>query len=399
MSTYTSLDLFCGAGGITEGMRSAGWTCVFANDFDSEAIKTFAFNHRSVETSADSIESLDPAKIRKSLGLQVGELDAVVGGSPCQGFSINAPERFLDDPRNNLFREYVRFLQEFKPKLFVFENVPGILSLGSGDTFQEICRTFQGCGYEIDFKVLYAPHYGVPQTRYRMIVLGSRIGPAPFHPRPSYDGWGRANFTGGRHLTFQPNDAVRTPLLPAVTVREAIHDLPALANGDGAEVSRYDRAPSSNYAKMLRGDCDELWNHVAPQLSAVNLERMKHVPIGGNWTNIPHHLLPKGMQMARRSDHTKRYGRLDPEAQSGTVLTKMDPHWGAVIHYAQDRALSVREAARLQSFPDQYRFLGSRVEQYRQVGNAVPPLLAQAIAEQLTEALAGRGFGAGLVRY
>jgi DNA (cytosine-5)-methyltransferase 1 len=171
--------------------------------------------------------------------------------------------------------------------------------------------------------------------------------------------------------------------LPAVTVGQAIGDLPALAMGEGAEVVGYVNDPHSHYAQALRSEDGVTYNHYAAKLSRQNAERMKHVKPGGSWRDIPYDLLPKGMQSARRSDHTKRYGRLHPDKLSGTVLTKCDPHWGTVFLPDQDRSLTVREAARFQSFPDTYRFLGSRVSQYEQVGNAVPVLMAKAIAEKL----------------
>jgi DNA (cytosine-5)-methyltransferase 1 len=170
-----------------------------------------------------------------------------------------------------------------------------------------------------------------------------------------------------------------------VTVEQAISDLPKLAMGEGGEEMRYNRRAHSPYAHMMRAGSPCVYNHYAPQLSAQNIERLKYLKPGGSWRDIPHHLLPKGMQAARRSDHTKRYGRLRPDFLSGTVMTKCDPHWGAVFLPDQDRSLTVREAARLQSFPDSYRFLGSRVAQYAQVGNAVPVLLAKAVGKVLSD--------------
>jgi len=137
----------------------------------------------------------------------------------------------------------------------------------------------------------------------------------------------------------------------------------------------------------MRAGSKGVYNHESARLGKINLERLAHIPPGGNWTNIPPELLPKGMQRARRSDHTKRYGRVDPDGLASTILTKCDPHWGAYFHYSQDRAFTVREAARIQTFPDTFIFTGSRVEQYEQVGNAVPPLLAAAIGRKLSGAL------------
>jgi DNA (cytosine-5)-methyltransferase 1 len=149
----------------------------------------------------------------------------------------------------------------------------------------------------------------------------------------------------------------------------------------------YSRPAHSEYAEKLRTGSRHVLNHQAPRISGINLERLTYIPPGGSWRDIPHHLLPAGMQRARRSDHTRRYGRLSPDGMSGTIMTKMDPHWGPAFHYHQDRTLTVREAARLQSFPDTYEFLGTRGSQYEQVGNAVPVFMARAIADEISKTL------------
>lgn len=377
-----TIDLFCGAGGITEGFRQAGYHSLYGNDVMPEAIETFRHNHPDAIADCRPIEEVDPEEIRKKLGLKPGELDVLVGGPPCQGFSINAPERFLNDPRNKLFKHYERFVEEFRPKTFLFENVPGLLSLADGKVFRQIIKIFTGLGYKVTAKILFAAHYGVPQERWRLILLGSRFDEVA-HPLPTHYAVGRANFRGGSTMTYQLSDADRETLRPAVTVGEAIGDLPRLKMGEGAELIEYAQNPHSEYAMAIRNAEGLTFNHYAAKLSKQNAERMKYVMPGGSWRDIPHELLPKGMQRARKSDHTKRYGRLRNDGLSGTVLTKCDPHWGTVFLPDQDRTLTVREAARFQSFPDSYKFLGSRVSQYEQVGNAVPVLMAKAIAETL----------------
>lgn len=184
-------------------------------------------------------------------------------------------------------------------------------------------------------------------------------------------------------MTFRLTESDMTSLLPAVTVSEAIDDLPRLAMGEGSETVEYANKAQSLYSKIMRNPEGITFNHYAAKLSKQNAQRMKYVKPGGSWRDIPHDLLPKGMQRARKSDHTKRYGRLRQDGLAGTVMTKCDPHWGTVFLPDQDRALTVREAARFQSFPDTYRFLGSRVSQYVQVGNAVPVLMARSIAQTI----------------
>jgi len=384
---FTTIDLFCGAGGITEGFRRAGFVCLYANDINFWAIETFRANHPGTRADNRPIEQVDAAALRRELNLQRGDLDVIVGGPPCQGFSINAPERFLDDPRNSLFKHYIRFLDEFEPKTLLIENVPGMLSLGGGVIFDRILAELRARNYQVSARILFAAHYGVPQERWRMIILGSRIAPPPNHPEPTHFAEARANFKGGRTMTFRPLQLQQRFLLPPVTVREAIGDLTRLAMGEGGEIVVYDKPANSEYSRSMRAGGAVTFNHFASVLAPQNAERMKYIKPGGSWRDIPHHLLPKGMQRARKSDHTKRYGRLRHEGLAGTILTKCDPHWGAVFLPDQDRALTVREAARIQSFPDYYKFLGPRVSQYEQVGNAVPVLMAEAIARELTKAL------------
>lgn len=386
-----TIDLFAGAGGITEGFRQAGYKCLYGNDCMDGAIQTFGRNHPEAWADPRVIEEIDPATVRKTLGLGKGELDVLVGGPPCQGFSINAPERFLTDPRNALFKHYARFLQEFSPRAFLFENVPGLLSIGDGKVLRQILREFENLGYNVTAKILFAPHYGVPQERWRLILLGSIYGDI-IHPEPTHYATGRANFRGGGTMTFALEDEDRTRLKSLVTVNEAIGDLPRLKMGEGSEVIQYDRDAHSDYAQQMRNPQGVTFNHFAAKLAKQNIERMKFVKPGGSWRDIPHQLLPKGMQRARKSDHTKRYGRLRKDGLAGTVLTKCDPHWGAVFLPDQPRTLTVREAARLQSFPDTYQFAGSRVSQYEQVGNAVPVIMAKVIAEQVLEHLTEHSF-------
>jgi DNA (cytosine-5)-methyltransferase 1 len=389
MKEIKTIDLFAGAGGITEGFRQAGASCVFANDFNPHACETFRHNHPGVEMVCGAIQDLDPAKIRKNLAMRKGDLDVLVGGPPCQGFSINAPERFLEDPRNSLFKHYLRFVDEFAPKTFMFENVPGMLSLGGGRIFDTIISQMQERGYRISARILLAAHYGVPQVRWRMIILGSTLPEAPKHPEPTHFYTGRPNFKGGATIATRlvPLDEIR--LTPAATLADAIADLPAVAAGGGHEKMEYGgNDPKSSFARLMRDGSDVLHNHTANRLSQINFDRLAHIPPGAAWTSIPHDLLPAGMKKARISDHTMRYGRLSWDSLAGTMMTKCDPHWGAVFHPSQERTFTVRETARIQSFPDTYRFLGSRAAQYEQVGNAVPVLMAKSIAEALAEHLA-----------
>lgn len=388
----TCIDLFAGAGGLSTGLEWAGFEVLFANEIMPAYAQTLKKNHPQSEVFVDDIRLLSPASIRKSLDLSVGELDLLAGGPPCQGFSINAPVRSNDDSRNHLFLNYLKFVEEFKPKVVLIENVPGMVSYSSGDTVFAILNSLRGLGYRPEVRVLYAPHYGIPQMRWRTIFLATRldIPPQAFFPIPSHVVKGRPNFTtrlSGRTLIHSDKYIAGNALHAFTTVNDAIGDLPEIENGGGQFDSKYDLAPQTVYQKFLRDGSYCLFNHQCAKLGSVNTARIPHIPPGGSWRDIPHDLLPKGMQRARRSDHTKRYGRLDPDGIASTILTKCDPHWGAYIHPTQDRVLSVREAARLQSFPDRVQFYGSVTEQYEQVGNAVPPLFARAIGDQIQKIL------------
>lgn len=392
MCALTSIDLFAGAGGLSEGLREAGFTSLYANEISTRYAQTYATNHQGTRVDSRDIREVDASKVRRLLGLKRGELDLIAGGPPCQGFSINAPKRSTNDSRNHLFREYLRFVSEFQPKAVMIENVPGMVSFEGGATLDAILESLKLLGYDADVRILYAPHYGIPQTRWRTIILGGRNGlnPTALFPEPLRQAPVRVNFTsqyGGKNLVNLP----RSLKLPShVTVRDAIDDLPLLQNGElGELVKPYRHRADNPYQKLMRIGSDGVTCHEAARLSKINLERMSHIPPGGNWTDIPDALLPQGMRRARRSDHTKRYGRVDPNGLASTILTKCDPHWGAYFHYEQDRAFTVREAARLQSFPDTYIFCGSRVEQYEQVGNAVPPLLGAAVGRTIARVLEG----------
>lgn len=388
----TCIDLFAGAGGLSTGLEWAGFDVLFANEIMPAYAQTLAHNHPRSAISVNDIRSLAPSEIRRSLGLSVGELDLVAGGPPCQGFSINAPVRSSEDTRNHLFLNYLEFVKEFRPKVVLIENVPGMVSFSAGETVKAILVSLKELGYKPEVRVLYAPHYGIPQMRWRTIFLATRldVSPQAFYPVPSHSIKGRPNFTtklAGRTLIFSDGYVASNAKNRFTTVWDAISDLPEIQNGGGELNAKYSGAGQSSYQKYLRHDVSLLTNHQCARLGKVNMARLSYIPPGGSWRDIPHDLLPKGMQRARRSDHTKRYGRLDPEGLASTILTKCDPHWGSYIHPTQNRVLSVREAARLQSFPDKTLFFGSVTEQYEQVGNAVPPLFARAIGEQIQKIL------------
>ncbi len=388
------IDLFAGAGGLSEGLSEAGFHSLFASEIVPVYANTYKKNHPASVVHTADIRELDANKVREDLNLERGELDLIAGGPPCQGFSINAPVRSVLDERNHLFKEYLRFVDTFAPRAILIENVPGLVSFEDGDTLHAILNSLAELGYGADVRILGAPYYGVPQMRWRTIILGvrGRTLPPTAYPEPIYYAPIRANFTS----TFDGASIIKEPSPEAsanfTTVKQAIGDLPPLKSGEkGSEVKEYRCDPFCDYQKRARVGSTGVYNHEAPRLSQINLERLEYIKPGGNWTDIPDELLPKGMQRARKSDHTKRYGRVTPDGLASTILTKCDPHWGAFFHYEQNRSFTVREAARIQSFPDHFVFTGNMAEQFAQVGNAVPPLLAQAVGLSLKSVLQQEG--------
>lgn len=358
----TVIDLFCGAGGMSEGFRQAGFNVLVGQDIDATAGKTFEGCHPGSRFISGPIQQVSAEDLLAAAGLGCGDLDVLVGGPPCQGYSYYNHQRGSHDPRAGLFREYLRIVDALRPHWLVMENVAGITSIAEGGIVREINAGMTSLGYRVEHRLLLAEQYGVPQERRRMFFVATRDGSPIAFPTASFG-------AGGDKL---------------VTVWDAISDLPILKNGERNAKAGYRTKPRNAFQVEMREAAElDLANHSAPKLAAINLARMKHIPPGGSWRDIPFDLLPEGMKRAKRSDHTKRYGRPRKTDLSCTILTKCDVHWGAYIHPTQDRAISVREAARLQSFPDRVVFSGSLTEQYVQVGNAVPPRLARAVAETI----------------
>lgn len=359
--SLSAIDLFCGAGGLSEGFRQSGFHILAGQDFDEKAGATFVTTHREAKFIGGAIQNADPQQLLAAAGKRRGEIDVILGGPPCQGYSVYNHQRGVSDPRAGLFREYLRIVKGIQPRWLVMENVTGITSIAGGGVVREIFEGMESLGYRVDMKVLRAEEFGVPQERRRVFFVATRTKAPILFPQP----------------THGPG------LIPFVTVWDAISDLPKLENGDKTAPRAYSGKPQNSYQGLLRGTCKTVQNHSAPRLARINELRLRHIPPGGSWRDIPFELLPAGMKLAKRSDHTKRYGRPKKTDLACTILTKCDIHWGAFIHPVQDRALSVREAARLQSFPDAFTFQGSCTEQYVQVGNAVPPMLGRRVAESL----------------
>lgn len=337
---YKILDLFCGCGGLSLGFEQAGYDVAMGIDVWEDALRSYVFNHKKSKTLKADLSELTPEIVDDAIGHST--LDLIIGGPPCQGFSV-AGKRIVEDKRNELYKAFVRMVEYFKPQAFVMENVPNILSLGNGIVRDAILKDFQGLGYNVSYKVLTASDYGVPQKRRRAFFVGLK---------------------GEKTFEF-PQKSVEKE----VTALEALSDLPDNSIDDG---DSYPTPPMSDYQRLIRNGVKKLYNHQATLHTSETQRIIAMVPDGGNYKN-----LPKDLQQTRKVHIA--WTRLNSQRPSFTIDTGHRHHF----HYSFNRVPTVRESARIQSFPDSFVFLGSKTSQYKQVGNAVPPMMANAIAEQL----------------
>ena len=344
MRKPTAIDLFCGCGGMGLGLEQAGFDVLYANDISVDATNTYRKNLHANIVECKDVNLIDPLRVQEDVGQSV---DVVVAGTPCQGFSTLG-KRDPGDPRNTLFKHLVKFLHALKPKMFVMENVGGMLTMRGGRDFNEIRRKLEDAGYRTTHLSLNAAAYGVPQNRERVFLIG---------------------FKGRQNSLVSPRPCERK-----ATVWDAISDLDFL--GCGEESSEYKKSPSTKYQNEMRGNSDTLHNHKAPCHSKNVTDKFAKIPPGANGR-------PVGGTGKR-----DRY-RMDPNSQSRTITTLPEDF----VHYRRDRIPTVRELARLQSFPDWFEFTGPRTTggrqrrrtccQYTQVGNAVPPMLARILFENI----------------
>lgn len=339
-------DIFSGVGGLSQGFISAGFEIAFAIEFDKEIAEAYARNHPGTEMINENICSVDVEDVKK----RHPHIDLIMGGPPCQGFSQKGKRMSINDPRNFLFQQFVRFVESFKPKYFVLENVPNIITTSNGYFKDQIIESFSKLGYTVNCGVLSASEFGIPQDRHRAVFIGV-LG------------------ENGIDLPKSPNKRV--------TIEEAIYDLPFIGSGEGEEISKYDKKATSEYQKLLRNGEKTLYNHVATKHSDLALERLSLIPKGAGREVLP-------AEHRTKSIYSGTWCRLLEDGIAPTITTRFDtPSSGRFTHPILNRCLTVREAARVQSFPDSFRFYGNKTSQMKQVGNAVPPLLAYAIAQQI----------------
>ena len=355
-SEYTVIDLFSGAGGLSQGFLQAGFKVLAGIDFDEAALKTYAHNIIGAKALKEDLfqEEIAINNISKELGNT--SLDVIIAGPPCQGFSLTG-SRDINDTRNKLYLAVVHAVEYFKPKTFLIENVPGMATLYKGKVKEQIINTFEDIGYNISVtdKPLLAADYGVPQFRKRMFFVCFRkdLNLEKFaFPKPTLD---EDSYIG---------------------TAAAISDLPSLEFDLGSPITEYESKPKSDYQTLMRSGSSKLYNHVGTNHTDEVKWVISQVPEGGNYKD-----LPPGVGDSRKFNEA--WTRYHSQRPSKTIDTGHRNHF----HYKWNRVPTVRENARLQSFPDRFEFLGTKTQQNRQVGNAVPPLLAQVIAEEIKKYL------------
>jgi DNA (cytosine-5)-methyltransferase 1 len=345
------------------------------------SVRTFSLNHPGALALMGDIRRLHCADLQERLNLGPGELDLIIGGPPCQGFSSIRPFRSSaeDDPRNNLFEQFANFVNYFRPRALVIENVVGLATHDDGSILAQMEECFVNLGYDCDWRILNAAHFGVPQRRERLIFIGVQKGAKGVFPQPTHESNGSTIGHRDRSRMLIPQEDLFAPKLnlkPAVTVLDAIDDLPPIKSGESADY--YECAPRNEYQRHRRNGHKKLALHYSTAHTSRMLEIIRYS--GKNISSIPSHLISSGFSSC--------YSRLDGETPSVTITVNfVHPASNRCIHPKCDRALTPREGARLQSFDDDFQFAGNRSQVVKQIGNAVPPLLGKAIGETLAKVL------------
>jgi DNA (cytosine-5)-methyltransferase 1 len=335
------IDLFCGCGGLSQGFIDAGYNIILGIDKWQDAIETFNFNHKNSNGIVADLLTLSPETVSKNE--KIDNVDVIIGGPPCQGFSI-AGKRIVDDERNQLYKSFLHYVEFFKPKAFLMENVPNIMSIGKGAIKEQIIIDFEKIGYKMSNTILLASDYGVPQNRKRAFFVGLRDGSVFDFPEPT------------------------TPD-KKITSKQAISDLPEQSLKDGES---YSIDSKSNYQKQMRNGNKLVFNHQVTEHKEKTIEIIAMVPDGGNYKS-----LPKELHSTRKVNIA--WTRLNSNKPSFTIDTGHNHHF----HYEFNRVPTARESARIQSFRDDFIFKKGKTSQLKQIGNAVPPLLAKEIAIKL----------------
>ena len=325
MKKYTVLDIFCGAGGFSCGMEQSNFVVVGGVDNNEEALKTFQYNHKDAATINHDLSRIDDNFIELLKNTITDGIDVLVGGPPCQGFSI-AGKRLIDDPRNKLWLAYVKIIKAYNPKIIFLENVPTIISMNNGQTSQRIIESFNELGYQVEVKTLIASDYGVPQNRKRAIFVATKKNLPKF--------------------LFPPKNNCK------ITTEAALSDLPLLEDNLGLEESDYPIRELTPYQALMRKNSHKLFNHSAVNHTDKTKAIISLVPDGMNYKSLPDHL-----KNTRKVNIA--WTRMNSQKQCFTIDAGHNHHF----HYKANRVPTVRECARIQSFPDTFKFLETRTSQ------------------------------------
>jgi len=375
-----AISLFAGAGGCSLGFGQAGYDVRFATDLDADAVESYRRNFPGTPCETADIRQLTAEAVLQRIGLKPGELDMLLGGPPCQGFS-SAGVKAGDDPRNSLLSHYVRLLEGIRPKWFVMENVEGLLTSGGGLHVRDTVAAFLEAGYSLNVEKVYAQGYGIPQRRKRVLIVGNRLGHDFSFPEPV------TRFSGS---IFRKGE---------FTFATAVGDLPPAATEAGEPLA-FREPPQNELQAYLRGEARTVTDHYSVVLSKVQLERVRGLQPGQTMKDLPEHLqhesfrrrafrrVMDGTPVEKRGGAPSGLKRLFANEPSLTITSAATREF---VHPTEDRLLTLRECARLQTFPDSFEFAGSAASRIQQVGNAIPPMLARAVAEHIAR---GYGFAA-----
>lgn len=370
----TALSLFAGAGGCSLGFQQAGFNVLFATDINDNAVASYRHNFPETPCEVADIRDLGPEVLLEKIGLRSGELDVLLGGPPCQGFS-SAGMKSAEDPRNSLVQHYVRLLEGMRPKWFIMENVEGLLTNDGGTHVRDALQAFIKAGYIVNLEKIYAQGYGVPQRRKRVLIVGNRLGHDFIFPEAS------TMFSGN---IFRKGE---------FTFSTATSDLPPATTKAGDPLS-YTRTPDNELQAYLRGNAKAVTDHFSPLLSDLQLERVRGLAPGQTMKDLPERLqhasfqkranrrVMDGTPVERRGGSPSGLKRFFADEPSLTITSAATREF---VHPKEDRLLTLRECARLQTFPDSFVFVGSAPSRIQQIGNAIPPILARTVAEHISK--------------
>ncbi|SDE74544.1 DNA cytosine methyltransferase [Riemerella columbipharyngis] len=356
------IDLFAGVGGLSYGFaHDENFEIIAANEISPKTARAYELNHPTVKMYCKDIKEFGIEDLNRDFRIKKGKIDLIIGGPPCQAYST-VGKRLIDDPRGQLFQEYYRILKEIEPKVFIFENVKGLLSMLKGKLLSQIISLFETLGYKTQYKVLNAADYGVPQVRERVIIVGSKLKSNFLYPEPTH---------------YNPEDGLSlfsNKLTPYLTLSDAISDLPFIKSGE--ESFEYQSSAKNDFQQKMRENApNKLIDHNAPKNNERLIELMNELPDGGSPLDLPEELRPK-------SGFANTYCRLWWNRPSTTITRNLStPSSSRCIHPKTPRPLTTREGARIQCFPDNYIFFGSRTDKNLQIGNAVPTFLSVALKE------------------